>query len=89
MLSNKTKRFQLIHRRQGETGYIAILRLGKFAYAGWIGYGKPVWWMPRFLGSGNGEYCKYGFGFGWLLLCFRVQIVSLDKKKVEVRYEHW
>jgi hypothetical protein len=71
------RRFLFRHQREGETGFVAVLRIGDYAYGGWLGYGKPIWWKPRFLGRGN---CKYGFGFGWLVLCFNVQIVELEKK---------
>ncbi|KKN91126.1 hypothetical protein LCGC14_0219910 [marine sediment metagenome] len=71
--------FRFRHRRQGETGYVAILWRGNWALAAWCGYGKPVWWKPRFMGKGN---ARYGFGFGWLLLCFRVHIIELKKEKV-------
>ncbi len=52
------------------------LRLGNYAYACLLGYGKPVWWKPRFIGQGNAQY---GAGFGWLLLCFRVQVFGIEK----------
>lgn len=71
------KRFSFEHIIRGGTGYIVVLRIGKRAYAGWLGYGKPVWWKPRFLKGGKGYE---GFGFGWLLLCFRVAMVGPDKE---------
>ena len=69
-------RFKFRHVTQEETGFILLVRLGKFVYAGWIGYGKPVWWKPRFLGCGE-KPCIFGFGFGWLLLCFQIRIVKM------------
>jgi hypothetical protein len=80
------KRFIFKHKRQSdfshpdcETGYAAALRFGKWAIVTWCGYGKPVWWKPRFSGKGS---CLCGFGFGWLLLCFRVHVIELKKEKV-------
>ncbi len=71
------KRFLLRHQRQGETGFVIGLRIGNYTYGCWLGYGKPVWWKPRFIGRGK---AKYGLGFGWLILCIRVQIVEMEKE---------
>ena len=69
------KRFLFRHIKSIETGFVVGVRLRSRSYAIWLGYGKPIWWKPRFLGRGKGIY---GFGFGWLLLCFRVQVFELD-----------
>jgi hypothetical protein len=71
-----TKRFSFSHIKGPEGGFILGLGLFNHVFAAWLGYGKPVWWKPRFMGRGSS---KYGFGFGWLLLCFRVQIYELEE----------
>lgn len=69
-----TKRFLFRHDRSPHTGFVGGVRMGHHVLIGWLGYGKPVWWKPRFIGKGK---AKYGFGFGWLLLCFKIQVVSV------------
>lgn len=65
-----TKRF-LFRRSKVERGFVIATRLFDYTCAVWFGYGKPVWWKPRFFGRGES---KYGFGLGWLLLCFSIQV---------------
>ena len=72
-------RFLFRHERSDESGFAAGIRFGHYGFLGWLGYGKPVWWKPRFFGKKDG-LTVFGFGFGWLLLCFQVQIVELRKE---------
>lgn len=71
------RKFLCIHTKKPETGFAIGVRLGDWVYGVWLGYGKPIWWKPRFIDRGNAHY---GIGFGWLFLCFRVQIIKYKKK---------
>ncbi len=62
------------HKRKYPMGFAIGCRVGKYMYGFWIGYGRPTWWKPRFFGPEN---AKFGFGFGWLLLCFQVQVFEV------------
>lgn len=53
-------------------GFIAVVHINGWSYGVWLGYREPIWWKPRFIGRGKAHY---GAGFGWLFLCFRVQIL--------------
>lgn len=68
------KYFLYKHEENDPTGFCFGARLCKHVYAVWLGYGKPVWWKPRLIGRGKS---KYGFGFGWLLLCCRIQVFEV------------
>lgn len=57
-----------------DTGFVMGVKLGDWTYAIWLGYGRPIWWKPRFIRKGN---IRHGFGFGWLLLCLQVRIIEL------------
>jgi len=48
-------------------------RIGVRTYAAYLGYGLPIWWVPQFAGKGE---ATWGFGFGWLLLCVRFQMMT-------------
>jgi len=62
------KRFIFRYDKEYPKGFVMGLRLHNWSIAIWLGYGKPIWWKPRFIGSGRTEY---GFGFGWLFWCLR------------------
>jgi hypothetical protein len=68
------KRFQFKRELEHPTGFALGLRIGEHTYGFWLGYGRPVWWKPHFIGR---EKSKFGFGIGWLLLCFRVQVFEV------------
>jgi len=70
-------RFFFNHNRGLMKGFAFGFRFLHHGYLAWLGYGKPVWWKPRLLGRGN-DGARYGFGFGWLVLCFQVKIVELE-----------
>ena len=61
--------FKYISGRESGPGFIIAVKCGQWALASWLGYGKPVWWKPRFT----------WVGFGWLILCFKVQIIELER----------
>jgi len=66
------------HSGYGSNGLVVAVRFyGKMALGAWLGYGKPVWWKPRVIGKGR---ALWGIGFGWLFLCFRVQVIKLKQK---------
>lgn len=69
-----TKRFLFKHKYVPHTGFVVGFRSGRHVYCGWLGYGKPVWWKPRFIGRGK---AIFGFGFGWLLTCFKIQVFEV------------
>ena len=70
------ERFIFEHRNKSlHTGFVIGFKLFDHAFVGWLGYGKPVWWKPRFSGRG---VASYGCGFGWLLLCFRIQVFEIE-----------
>lgn len=71
-----TKRFMFSHIKGPEYGFAFGFTLFSHFLTVWIGYGKPVWWKPRLIGR---DKAKYGFGFGWLLLCLKVQVYELEE----------
>lgn len=73
------KRFLFRYHSESPAGFVIYFRLGHYGYGIWLGYGKPVWWKPRLIGRGKADY---GFGFGWLLLCCRVQVRKIEKGNV-------
>ena len=68
------KRFIFRHIGGSQKGFIAAIRFRRWVISVWLGYGKPVWWKPRFIGRGVHDW---GVGLGWLLLCFRVQVINV------------
>lgn len=68
------KRFIFKHITVGDKGFIIGTKIGHYAYLMWIGYGKPIWWKPRFIGR---VFAKYGIGFGWIFLCCHVQVYDI------------
>lgn len=67
------RRLLFKHFREGDKGFAFGLRIGSWTYAGYFGYGFPVWWIPRVIGRGK---ARLGFGFGWLLFCIRFQVCT-------------
>lgn len=51
-------------------------RIRKIVFGFYLGYGRPVWWIPKFIGRGRADF---GFGLGWLLLSFRMQVYIHSK----------
>lgn len=70
------KRFIFKHIKRQEQGFVVGVYIGNYTYNAWLGYGKPIWWKPHFIGRST---TLWGIGFGWLLLCFRVAVIRVRK----------
>lgn len=66
------KRWMFIHRKQGKTGYMIILKTQKWTYAILFGCIKSIWQKPRFVDK---DIVRYGFEFGLLFLYLRVHVM--------------
>ena len=61
------------------SGFCVFVCIDNWVYTVWLGYGKPLWRKPKIITTRKEDYRLplYNVGFGWLLLCFQVQIFQV------------